>query len=518
MLHTLRGKPTTSSLCAFVTVNLIFIGGIVTGPAARAFQSSNAQDAELAQVANQLVEALNWTEAKDITAVMTPKGMAEFCIQQFLIVRQPHAVYQDPAQTPDMSRVEQLFSAYDIDWDLLAEASSIFAKPDIETNLRTRPKLVEAACGELTKQTSPERLAGLTDALCRELANLESKPSTFEIHSIVSTASDAMAAVALKGTVSLPSTETDKFNPVDSQWAASHCKFTKKSGVWLFDGFDSEKTLEQQVKLLKSLDLTKVYVPQELRDTNLLDCTNRWSISRSRQSDHCIVFWDKGYGHLDPSAEALPAKFRVDIDDLLTKADQYFETNVAKLKFADVREGESQLSKYKLQIFLLHTEDWVAAGAGSDDVVGGLWVSPNACQPVGSTVAHEIGHCFQYQVHCDLKGKHGFRYGFGGKGGNAFWEQSAQWQALQDFPKEIFGGHDFVGYQQNYHRHFHHEDQRYSSYFLLFYWQQKHGDDILARIWRGAIEPEDPIQSYMRLTVSTFPNLMTNSMKRPATL
>jgi hypothetical protein len=53
-----------------------------------------------------------------------------------------------------------------------------------------------------------------------------------------------------------------------------------------------------------------------------------------------------------------------------------------------------------------------------------------------------LGHSFQYQVYCDrlLNGaaddQHaGFRYGYGrqwARGGNAFWEQCAQWQSFQD--------------------------------------------------------------------------------------
>ena len=71
-------------------------------------------------------------------------------------------------------------------------------------------------------------------------------------------------------------------------------------------------------------------------------------------------------------------------------------------------------------------------GRGYDNVIGALWVNPSTCKPVGSTIAHEIGHSFQYQVYCDqiLRGetdawafKSGLRYGYeGSNGGNGFWE------------------------------------------------------------------------------------------------
>ena len=37
----------------------------------------------------------------------------------------------------------------------------------------------------------------------------------------------------------------------------------------------------------------------------------------------------------------------------------------------------------------------------ADDKIGALWVNPSTCKPVGSTIGHEIGHSFQYQVSAD---------------------------------------------------------------------------------------------------------------------
>lgn len=59
------------------------------------------------------------------------------------------------------------------------------------------------------------------------------------------------------------------------------------------------------------------------------------------------------------------------------------------------------LDKYKMEIYLLYQSEWLATGSGYDNVIGALWVNPSTCQPVGSTIAHEIGHSFQYMVFCD---------------------------------------------------------------------------------------------------------------------
>lgn len=243
----------------------------------------------------------------------------------------------------------------------------------------------------------------------------------------------------------------------------------------------------------------QIYIPNEFKDSGFEDETGKWSYTRSKQSEHFIVFWEPGYGDLDPSDNDVPATHRVDIDDLLQKAEQYYDLNVNTLKFAERGVGQSKLDEYKMMIFLHYTTDWMAYGGGYDDVIGALWISPNTAQPVGSTIAHEIGHSFQYQVRCDLGSAHGFRYGFGGNDGNGFWEQTAQWQAHQSYPSENFETHHFSVYTDNYHRHQIHELYRYANYFIHHYWADKHGLDIIGRIWREAVQPEDPIQAYKRI-------------------
>jgi len=271
------------------------------------------------------------------------------------------------------------------------------------------------------------------------------------------------------------------------------------------------------VVVLKPTDITdyaKYYKPQEFKDLDMLRSDSKWSFVRSKQSTHFIVFWAADFGK-DPNASTVPEAMRVDVDDLLKKAEAFYDMNVNTLKFAEVGKGKSNLDKYKMEIYLLYQTDWLATGSGYDDVIGALWVNPATCKPVGSVIAHEIGHCFQYQVYADLLVSggiqndftRGFRYGFGGNGGNGFWEQSAQWQSFQSYPKEAFESSNFGEYTQNYHRHICHEFQRYASYFIHYYWADKHGIDFIGKLWREAKSPEDPIQAYMRLNGLTVDQL-----------
>ncbi len=248
-----------------------------------------------------------------------------------------------------------------------------------------------------------------------------------------------------------------------------------------------------------TIDVSKIYIPEDLKSNNFYKSSSTWYYGRSRQSDHFIVFWAAGYGKNVPSSPEVPDAYRVDIDDLLDKAESFYEVNINELKFAEVGVGKSKLDQYKMMIFLFYQEDWMATGSGYDNTIGALWVSPSTCKPVGSVIAHEIGHSFQYQVFCDLANGTGFRYGFGGNGGNGFWEQTAQWQSFQSYPEQAFG-HDFSEYTANCHRHICHESYRYASYFIHYYWANKHGKDFIGKLWRKAKEPEDPMQAYMRIT------------------
>lgn len=268
-------------------------------------------------------------------------------------------------------------------------------------------------------------------------------------------------------------------------------------------------------------DFDKYYKPQEFSNINMFRSDAKWSWHRMKQSEHVIVFWETGYGD-DPKTSSKP----VDIDDMLVKCEQFYKTNVETLKMATVGEGKSYLDKYKLEVYVLWTDSWTCVGSGYDNVIGALWVNHQPCQPIGSAVAHEVGHSFQYQVFCDkiLNGEatvavqsaptakesiYGWRYGFGanGDGGCAYWEQCAQWQAFQDYPEEAFT-QSYSLFTQNAHRHFHSPWMRYQSYWFQYYFTNKHGIESYGNLWKQSVYPEDALETYMRLycdnNLSTF--------------
>ena len=264
----------------------------------------------------------------------------------------------------------------------------------------------------------------------------------------------------------------------------------------------------------------KYYKPYEFSDMDMFQSSSKWSWHRYKQSEHFFVFWEAAFGN-DPNSNSVPSNLRVDIDDLLAKAEQFYQTNIVSTQFCTVGQGRSYLDIYKMEIYLLYQTEWLATGSGYDNVIGALWVNPSTCQPVGSTIGHEIGHSFQYQVYCDqiYTGETGewdfksaFRYGYdGSNGGNGFWEQTAQWQSFQDYPSEFFEEW-FYEWPNHNHRHFEHEYMRYASYWFHEYLANKYGRPVIGNIWKNARYPEDALSTYMRLYLNNDYNVLREEL------
>ncbi len=237
----------------------------------------------------------------------------------------------------------------------------------------------------------------------------------------------------------------------------------------------------------------QIYVPTWMMgDVNV--ATNNWSLERSKQSKNWILFWEPGFGDT-----AVPM-----VDDCLALAEKCFNFYADSLKF--IQKGASKTDSYKMIIRLRYTTDWEATGSGVDNTIGLLTLTSWALTSRGGqTIAHEVGHCFQYQTHCDNNDQNGWMYGFAAdaSGSNGWWEQCAQWQAYKVFPAMQFTSEWFAGYLSNVHKNVLTESYRYNNYFVQDYWCDLHGMDMIGRLWNKSIKPEDPVEAYKRLNALT---------------
>ena len=226
-------------------------------------------------------------------------------------------------------------------------------------------------------------------------------------------------------------------------------------------------------------------------DSDLKNPSNQWCYERSMQSKHWILFWEDGYGKQAPSA----------VSSILDTADKIFELYADSLKYLTINQGKSKTDTYKMVIRLRYTTEWEASGSGIDDMIGMLTLSRWAyTSRDGQTVAHEIGHCFQYQTHCDNNNQNGWMYTWANSAnGNVFWEMCAQWQAYKFYPAMQFNNEWLTNTLNGLHKNPLAEELRYNNYFIQDFFCHKHGMDALGILWNKSQNPEDPFQAYMRL-------------------
>ena len=234
-----------------------------------------------------------------------------------------------------------------------------------------------------------------------------------------------------------------------------------------------------------------------------------YSLSRTAESENFVIFWDKGYGTTAPNKLSSSDFYYVDLDYMLQQAERFYKLYSETLGFVNP-ETSTTMSKYKCMICLIHTTDWMAYGGGYDFVIPALWINPSTCKPIGHTVAHEIGHSFHYMCFSEAsnhKGSSTINTGFHLACGNgqAIWEQTAQWQAAQCYPAEMFGqSYPLFGNNANYA--FSHEWMRYQSYWFHYYLCQYYDDmTMVGQVWNTPMTGQtegngtDFCQAYIKL-------------------
>jgi hypothetical protein len=232
-----------------------------------------------------------------------------------------------------------------------------------------------------------------------------------------------------------------------------------------------------------------LYRPSSM-NCDFTNSNSQWCFERSKESEHFVVFWEKGVNF--------------DQNYILERAERAWDVYVNQLGF--LTPGQSKgTDNYKIVMRMYNSGDWIASGSGEDKAVGTLNLSPSAYQARGGhTVAHEVGHTFQYLTDVDngANGRHGFGWGFAadGSGDNCFWEDCANWQGYKVYPERQFSdGEYFEAYMRTCHLNLLHEDARYNNCYYQDYLCQLYGQDFIGRLWRESNFPEDPVDAIRRI-------------------
>ena len=273
--------------------------------------------------------------------------------------------------------------------------------------------------------------------------------------------------------------------------------------------------------------------------------SSQWCFQRSMESEHFVCFWENGLTLKNNSITY--NNYTVNVKSLLDNGEKIWKKYVEELGFLE--PGQSLTDEHKICMFIVKTawdgNAWRADGSGEDGMVwyydgtskksksykvGLFHCTPWAASAEGGhTAAHEIGHVFQYLVSADyavVKNKsewdYGWRWGFGenASGGCAWWECCAQWQAFQVFPATVFTNYRYDEYVSSAYKNLMHEDYRYANYFIQYYWCQLNGQDFIGKMWRATKRPEDPVETYQRMTGASqddFNKMMFDYACRAAT-
>ena len=231
----------------------------------------------------------------------------------------------------------------------------------------------------------------------------------------------------------------------------------------------------------------EVYIPNEWQQGGL-----DYSFTRSAQSDNFIVFWGPLAGD-DPTQA--PPSIVFDPQQILSTAEELYKFYIDTIQFLDDDAG--LLSQYKIILVMLHTwtglEGW-AFGGNYDGTVGAMWMHPHAASS-GPTLAHEFTHTLQNYAWMMNPG-HGFidssYVGF-------FWETHAEFMALQKYPS-VAREFDMARWLNTCQFHWSSTRHHYQAFVFLQFLKERHGIQLINRMWSESIIGEHPLETYMRLT------------------
>lgn len=234
----------------------------------------------------------------------------------------------------------------------------------------------------------------------------------------------------------------------------------------------------------------EIRIPQKsLKENKFNQPDGEFNYDYMAESENLVLFWAKSYGK-DPANYADKSK-RFSPEDILREGERFYNYYVDELKFVDKKK--SLASRYKMIIWMYNDDETTVYGWG-DDGVGMMWMRPCRAQSYPyCPLAHEMGHSFQYMVGAD--GARSFQTSCPLVEYTSqwmLWQVYSDWTTIEQFHLDT--------YMDQTHYSLLNEINMYHAPQFMEYWSNKHGLDIIGRIWREAEGKEDPIAAYKRLT------------------
>lgn len=248
----------------------------------------------------------------------------------------------------------------------------------------------------------------------------------------------------------------------------------------------STYNLQQSDKQLVFPDGVVNQKPEDFRNRD-----SKFNIYHMAEGPNVAVLYEKVWGNNPESDPTLP----LDRKKALEYAEDIYAWMINEAGFANWTTSEA--SKYKMLVFVHHSNEGGAVGYGKPNV-GILEVKQPGIMGVNKyglpgVLQHEIMHSFQYITHYDG----GYNYGWAGP----IYEMTSQWSLFHrwaDWPDLEYG--HFKDFMKGTYKAFMHEDNQYHSPYVLAYWEWKH-PHMVSKLWQGNIKEDnqDPIQTYKRL-------------------
>ena len=241
----------------------------------------------------------------------------------------------------------------------------------------------------------------------------------------------------------------------------------------------------------------EIYIPAEFSEMDFNDTLSRYCFQRMDTTANIAYFWEKGFGtdiSTAPDLEGENMKF--DFEGMKAAAERFYVYYRDTLKFI---EPGSKADKNRMMVMINYSKESTAYGGAYDNTIGAIWVTPSRLREKRfNCIAHELGHAFQAQIAAD---------GLTSAGG-PIWEVTSQWMLFHVNPHWMTEeNYHWKNYMNNTHIYPFSHKTMYCNAYLAEYWSEKHGLEIMRRIWRNNTDEHDPILIYQQqtgITQSTF--------------